>query len=411
MNPFQLALINLKRRRDSTLVAVIAIALSIMSSGVLLRLYLLSGQRFSTLAHGVDAVVGAKSGGLEILLGSLNGEGDYPDYLPYVLFRSLRQGQTVQFEDGAQSTPDFIRKVTPFLYAAQADGARVVGTDETFIKTEADENRPALSSGRWASKPLEVVLGANWARNHSSSLGDTVSIHTWLGQTVSNDDYKLTVVGILGSTGSVWDQMLFISVQQAQDFLRLQDVSHRTIWGVEVLHYFLVNLKPGGFEHLESLINRRTVGQVVRVDEEIKRLQDLTGTGRRLGFLISAMIVLLGGLVVCAMLLARFDGMTMQLAVLRAMGYRKKFIFSWLVLEGITLGVAACILGACLDALSFPFFRTLLGSALPSPSLAQSSIFLSAPVWAASLIAVVLSIAVPAFKLSTRDAHQALRGL
>ena len=45
MNAFQLAWINLKRRKDSTLIAVLAIALSIMSSGVLLRLYWLSGQR------------------------------------------------------------------------------------------------------------------------------------------------------------------------------------------------------------------------------------------------------------------------------------------------------------------------------------------------------------------------------
>ena len=108
--------------------------MSVACGGILLRLYQLSESRFSSLGRGGDAVVGAKAGGIEILLGSLNGEGAFPGFLPYKLFESLRAQQKVQFEDGQTSQPNYIRAIIPFVYFAHYNGARVVGTDEVFFK-------------------------------------------------------------------------------------------------------------------------------------------------------------------------------------------------------------------------------------------------------------------------------------
>ena len=82
MNALRLAILNLTRRRVPTFLALLSIAISVGFSGVLLRLYFLSESRFSTLAKGGDAIVGAKSGGLDILLNCLNLEGPYPGYIP-----------------------------------------------------------------------------------------------------------------------------------------------------------------------------------------------------------------------------------------------------------------------------------------------------------------------------------------
>ncbi|MEN0057611.1 MAG: hypothetical protein AAGB31_02155, partial [Bdellovibrio sp.] len=134
MNPLRLAFLNLSRRKVSTVIALISIALAVACSGVLLRLNELAESRFETLARGGDALVGAKSGGLDILLGALNGEGDYPGYLPYKLYESLKAEQTVFFEDGSHSKPSYIRSVIPFLYFARYADLRIVATDFSFVE-------------------------------------------------------------------------------------------------------------------------------------------------------------------------------------------------------------------------------------------------------------------------------------
>src|SRR6478609_3378488 len=135
MSSFRLAWLSLVRRRVATLITIVAIAISVACAGILLRLYHLSASRFDSIGHGWEAVVGAKAGGIEILLNSLNGEGPYPDFLPYVLFESLRAAQTVHFEDGAAADPKYLRTISPFVYFAKLKEFRVAGTDETFVQT------------------------------------------------------------------------------------------------------------------------------------------------------------------------------------------------------------------------------------------------------------------------------------
>src|SRR5690606_16596367 len=113
----------------------------------------------------------------------------------------------------------------------------------------------------------------------------------------------------------------------------------RSIWASDVLSYFLVYLRPSGFAPLEALVNRRTVGQIVNVDEQKERLREISGVGKSIGLFVTGFVILLGGLSVCSMLVTRFEGMSLQLAILRALGYTKREISRWLMWEGFSLGV------------------------------------------------------------------------
>ncbi len=414
MKPIRLAWLNLTRRRVPTLIALVAIALSVATSGILFRLYLLSGARFSTMAHGVDAVVGAKAGGIDILLGSLNAEGPYPGFLPYKLFRSLREHQSVQFEDGAKSMTSGLRAVIPVVYFGQYRGCRIIGTDESFLHRPDSREAPVLGQGQWAVTNGETVVGAVVARANGLRLGDTITAKPWTGDTTTNAQpaatFDLKIVGILRPMGVVWDSALFATVEQAHHILGQADLSGRSIWKADVLNYFLINLAPADLPGLQALINGRTVGQVMEVEREKQHLFELTGAGRRLGFLVTALIMLLGGLSVAAMMVTRFDAMTVQLAVLRAIGYGRREVARWLIWEGVLLGCAACVIGGVIDALVFPWLRELLGSALPSPALVACPIVRSAPVWATAVAATVLAVFIPLYRLYRQDIHSALRG-
>lgn len=411
MTSLHLAILSLTRRKVPTLIALSAIAISVACSGILLKLYHLSGARFSTIGAGGDAVVGAKAGGIEILLGSLNAEGDYPGFLPYKLYESLKTDQTVRFEDGQESKPSYLSSVIPILFFGKYQEYRVMGTDESFLNRPKTEDSLSLAAGKWVSSNLEVVIGSQIANQSGFKLGDEIPITPWIGKTPTNQPITFRIVGILKSTGSVWDRMLYSSVKQAQATLQLTNLNDHSIWGNNVLNYFLIYLKPNGLSTLESLINRRTVAQVISIPKELKRLEQLTGTGRSLGFLMTSFIMLLGALSVTAMLVTRFEAMSVQFAVLRAMGYAKKEVGSWLLWEGFILGAVACLIGGLADAAFFPFLRSMIGNALPSPEIVSISFLQSLPIWISAIGATMFSVFIPLFRLYQQDVHFSLKGV
>ncbi len=418
MTPLKLALLSLSRHRFATAITVAAIGMSVACGGILLRLHRLSESRFSTMGHGGDAIVGAKAGGIEILLGSLNGEGEFPGFLPYKLFESLRAEQTVTHADGAVTRPSYIEAVVPFVYFARYGDYRVVGTDDTFYRRARPGESLVLSSGAWFSAPGEVVLGASVARAKGVQVGDAIRAVPWTGGRLESPgidlpEIELRVVGVLTATGGQWDRALFASFAQAHQVFerRSASIAERSIWGPRVLHYFLVYLRPGGFAPLEDLINKRTVGQAVGVEEQKERLRDLSGVGKSVGLFVTAFVILLGGLAVCAMLVTRFEGLSVQIAVLRAIGYTRRELSKWLVWEGFLLGVMGVALGSALDFAGFPALRSLLGPALPPSDPFAGSLFDSAPIWAAAVAATVASVFVPIARMSRQDAHDSLKGL
>lgn len=413
MSPLRLAYLSLTRRKVPTFIALLAIAIAVAFSGVLLRLYFLSGARFSTFARGGDAIIGAKAGGIEILLGSLNLEGNYPDFLPYKLYASLKAGRNVKFEDGAEAVPSYIETAIPILFFGKFHDYRVVGTDEGFVKRGYDDDVPTFAQGQWLSGSGEAVLGAEVARREGVKIGDSIPIDLWTGDKATDraaNAAALKVSGIFDATGTSWDSAVFADLAQGQALLRNVDLGERSIWKGEVLHYFLMYLKPDGFAPLKALINKRTVAQVISVPEEKARLEDLTGSGRRLGFLMTILIMCLGGLSVAGMLITRFEAMNTQFAVLRALGIGKKVISRWLLWEGALLGFGACVLGGIGDAILFPILCFTLRSALPASPLISAPIYLSAPVWIAAILATTLAVFVPLSRLYSQDIHVALKG-
>lgn len=413
MSPFKLARLSLSRHRFSTMITVIAIGLSVACGGILLRLHQLSEARFSTLANGGNAIVGAKAGGIEILLGSLNGEGGFPDFLPYKLFESLRAQQAVAHGDGAVTRPSYIESIIPFVYFGKYDKYKVVGTDDSFYHRKRPGESLILTEGKWFSQNGEVVLGAAVAKDKKVRVGDSIQVRPWIGANTLFQEVELKVTGILLPTGTQWDRTSFSSVNQAHQIFEqnLPSVASKSIWGPDVLHYFLVYLNPGGFAPLEALVNRRTVGQVVQVEEQKERLREISGVGKSVGLFVTAFVILLGGLSVCSMLVTRFEGMSLQLAVLRALGYTKKEISRWLMWEGLLLGVMGVVLGTVIDSVGLPILRSLLGTALPPPELVSSSIIGSSMIWAIAIIATMTSVIVPMARMSRQDTHSSLRGM
>jgi putative ABC transport system permease protein len=410
MTPFRLAFLNLSRKRVPTAIAIFSIALAVACAGVLLKLFFLSQSRFQTLADEGQVLVGAKSGGIEMLLGALNLEGDFPDFVPYRLYESLSQRQAVKFEDGEASDPSSLRAVIPFLYFADVEGARVIATTQTFIERPEAKDALVFSSGGWVRDGVpEVVVGAEVAKRLRADVGTSLLARAaGVPEGGAVPEFSLTVTGILKPTGSAWDHALFSSVAAGQRIVASSALSKKTIWGADVLHHYLIYMDPQGFPALKSLVNERTVAQAILIADEIKKLERLTGTGQSFGLLLMALILFLGGASVATLMVTRFEAMSVQIAVLRAIGYRRAEISAWLLWEGALLGGAACLLGGLCELLVFPFVREAAG--LGGTMVQGNFLFQTLLVWLAALCATMLAISVPVLRLLKQNIHASLKG-
>lgn len=411
MSPLKLAFHHLWRRKISTFIALIGISIAIATAGVLLRVEKVAQSRFSTLVKTGDAIVGAKSSDLSLLLGALNLEGEYPGFLPSVLYQSFASHAAVHFEDGASAGGNAIETIIPFVIFARVDGFRVIASDRVLVEAHFDA-LPKISEGAWPAGENEVLIGARVADQLGVGIGSELRGQTWIDAGgVIQSEMKFKVVGLLRPTGKAWDRGIFGNLASAEKTFAAHPQVNRTPWKEKLLHYFLIYVQPGQMENVRTLVNQRTVAQMVSVRDEIKQLEELTGTQETLATFITLIIVFLGALSVCTMMITRFESMGQQLAILRAIGYSKRELTGLLFWEAALIGACSCLLGAILDFSFFPWVRAMLGSTLPGPDIVAMPVWNSWPIWIVAFAASLASLVIPMLRLYRQNIHQALRNL
>lgn len=427
MTTFRLAWLNLARHRAATGLAVLALGLTVACAGMLWRTARLADARFATVAHAGDALIAAKGGALDAVLGALNVEGPYPRFIPMRLFATL-----VNEALYAAGKPAYASSVIPFVYAGKLvgsssgvdddvreDGTRVAGTIEAILDMPAPTPDLELAQGEWPDLRAGVVLGSAVAQCRKLSVGDTVRIAHWTSDSMPLPAHsglaprRFLVSGILAPTGTAWDRLAFTNLVQAEHLLSegLKVAGARTAWNSYVLHYIFVHAHPGGLDSLSAEIDQATVTQIVPVEETLASLARLTSTGRRIAMAMAALALSLALITLAALMLGRFEGLARQTAVLEAMGWRRRELRRLLLWEGLLLGVGAAALGGALDALLFPLLRDALGTAVPGPDVVTSAVWTSAPVWAAAVMVTSAASLASSWFLFRGRAQERLRGL
>ncbi len=379
---FLLAWLHIRRKWGSALIAVIAIALSAFCGNLLYKLNLISQSRLQKLDLSYEAVVGAKAGGIEILMNSLGGEGPLPDYVPWKLFQSLKVRQPVHFEDGVNADPQFIETITPIVFFAQTISEkknRILATDSSFW---SHSPKPwHFKEGQAPQLEGEIAVGSQFAIDHNLRLGDTLKSESWLPENVKTKiEINLRVSGILAPTELFWDSIGITDLSTAQKIFAQQPRLAES-WGPDVLHYFLIQLKPHGWQSLQTLINQRTVTQAIRVEDETQKLKSLLGTSEEIGWGFEFLILLLAGLSVGVTLAFRFRSLESQVAILRALGTSRFEVRAWLLFEGLLIGGFSILLSTLFEALLFPILWSHLHESLPAFGLQQFVLSESALVW------------------------------
>jgi len=414
---FKLAWNSLLSRSDTAILTVFSVAVSVLVLLGVDHIRHEAKRNFSQTVSGVDLIVGARTGQVNLLLYAVFHIGNATNNIDWSSYQQVANDPNVEW-------------TIPIALGDSHRGYRVMGTSaDFFTRFRHGQKQPlALAAGKPFSGLFDVVLGAQVAAKLGYGVGDPVVLAHGLGAASfsQHDDLPFTVSGILEPTGTPVDQTLLVNLAAIEaihvgwqngvkmpgqsprrETLEAMDLRPRTITA------FMVGLrsKMATFR-LQRAINEYPQEPLMAILPGVT-LTELWGTMAIVEntLQIVAWLVLFASLLgMCTMLLASLKERQREFAILRAIGAGPLFI--WLAIEMEILLMVA--LGTAL-ALLLLWSGILL---LQNPVSEQWGLFLSADLihpHTGLMLAVIMGCAmtlgcVPAIRASTVALHWKLIG-
>ncbi|MDX1907164.1 MAG: ABC transporter permease [Bacteroidia bacterium] len=334
MNLILLSWRNVLYRPLEALLSLLLISLSVgMVSLLLLLGRQLEGQ-FLRNIKGIDMVVGAKGSPLQLILSAVYQIDNPTGNIPKRVADSL-------------AVHPMIRQAIPLAYGDNYLGFRIVGTTHAYpAHMEA-----AVGSGRLWNQAMEVTLGATAAATLGLGIGDTFYSQHGLDGEETHEAHPFEVVGILGATGSVVDQLILTDVSSLWEVHASHEGEEDTT-GRAITALLVSFRSPMAFFSLPRAINEATALQAAIPSAEVSRLVGqllpvVLNTGQGIGLAI----LLMAGVSMFVSLYSRLRERAPELALMRVMGASRGRLF-WLILtEAGWLCVLGYLGGICLARL------------------------------------------------------------
>ena len=395
-----LALKSAWARRLTLGIALIAIALASALLLAVERVRHDARQSFTQSISGVDLVVGARTGGVQLML--------------YAVFHSGSATNNIRWDSfEAIATHPAVAWAVPLSMGDSHRGYPVVGTHARYFEhfRYADGQPLAFATGKPFTEIFEAVIGSEVAQALGYRAGDRITLtHGMAELGPDHDDKPFTVVGVLEPTGTPVDRAVHVSLE-AITAIHLDWVGGAPLPGLTIPAEFVKKFDLQPKEITAFLVGLKNRADVFRLQRHINGYRGeplmavmpgvaLDELWQTLGMIeqtllaMSALVVVIGLAGLLATMLASLNERRRELAILRALGASPRELFLMLTAEGLlvtTLGVA---LGLGLLAVGTFFFAPLLqahfGITLQWRLLAPNEWLLLAAILATGLVASLI---------------------
>lgn len=352
---FKLASQSLWYRRGAVLLTITAIAVSVFTLLNVEHLRHTTKQSFNSTVSGVDLIVGPRTGELNLLLTTVFRIGHPSQNMSWQSYQHLINHPKIAW-------------AIPISLGDSHQGFRVVGTHATFFNHYhyGKSRALAFSSGNVFSDTFDVVLGASVAHQLGYTQGQSLVLAHGIGHTSfhHHDTHPFNVSGILAPTGTPVDNALYVSLSGLEAIhhppetypgelsnakLTPQSISAVMVGLTSKLATFTVQreLNNATSEPLTAILPGVALTELWQMSRGIESALTLM-----------AQLILIGSLLgLGAVMIATLRERTYELAVLRTLGARPRFVFILLQFEcllvallGIVIGVGGFVLGILIAA-------------------------------------------------------------
>jgi putative ABC transport system permease protein len=365
-----LAAKSLWNRRVTAGLTIAAIAVSVALLLGVQKMRTAARESFGNTVSGVDLIVGARSGPLNLLLYSIFRVGDATANVSWASYQKIA------------THPD-VAWAIPISLGDSHRGFRVMGTDQNYFEHYrfGDDHRLTFTDGGPFRDLYDTVLGADVARTLGYHLGDSIIIAHGIGKVsfAEHQDKPFRVAGILAPTGTPVDRTVHVSLQaitaihidwqsgmQAPPGFRVsaEDARQRDLTP-ESITAFLVSMRSKMMIFtMQRAINdyRQEPLLAILPGVALSQLWELVGIADSALMIVAAFVVLACLLGMLTAILTSFNERRREMAILRSVGARPEHIFSLLIAEAGLLASGGVLAGVGMTYLLLAAGRPLLAS-------------------------------------------------
>jgi putative ABC transport system permease protein len=169
---FRLASKSLLNRKGSVLLTILAMSVSIFVLLGVEHIRTQTKESFNSTVSGVDLIVGARTGSLNLLLYSVFRIGSPTNNIDWETYQTIAKNSKVAW-------------AIPISLGDSHKGYRVMGTSTDYFEYFSYGNRRQLdfAKGKPFSDLFDIVLGSEVANKLDYSLGDKIVLAHGLGKT------------------------------------------------------------------------------------------------------------------------------------------------------------------------------------------------------------------------------------
>ena len=351
----KLALRSLLDRKGSVVLSLLAMTVSIF---VLLGVEHIRNQAkesFSNTVSGVDLIVGARTGSLNLLLYSVFRIGTPTNNISWQSYKTISSNPKVKWS-------------IPISLGDSHKGFGVLGTTQDYFThfSYGKKHRLKFDQGVVFDNVFDVVLGSEVAKKLRYQLGDKLVLSHGIAETSFSlhDDRPFRVAGILSPTGTPVDQTLHVSLEGIEaihiDWQQGVKKANSTITQSQIEN---ADLKPESITaFMLGLTSRVSTFKVQRDISNYKKepllailpgvalseLWQTMGILEKTLLLVSVLVFVAACLGVSAMLLSSIRERRQEIQLLRAVGAPPGFLFLLIELEALFIAISSIVLASLL---------------------------------------------------------------